>query len=292
MSLISLVKFDEQNTSLQETIKKSLDLIHFEFNPKPQKVAIKPNMCYYWHYTTGETTDPRFVAALIDVIRDRVSPNIEISIVESDASAMKCDCAFSMLGYEKMAKENAVNLVNLTNDENESIKVEVENVTRQFSIPKTIKEADMLINVPKIKYMGQVKISSALKNTYGCNPYPQKFKYHKFLDEAIVSLNKIMKPDLCILDGIILKGITTLKLGLVMASADPVALDAAASKIVGINPRSIRHLKLAQKEKIGNINFIPKGEPLEHFQKLFPRKNTAYKAREFLSAVYNHISPK
>ena len=289
MSLVSLVKFDEQSMSLQETIEKSLSLINFQFNPKIQKIAIKPNMCYYWDHSTGETTDPKFVSALIDVIRKSTSQKVEISVVESDASAMKCKYAFRMLGYEKMTKEKGVKLVNLTNDQAQKISVNVGNKTHQFSIPKTIADADILIDVPKIKYMTMVKLTCALKNIYGCNPYPQKYKYHKWLDETIVSLNKIMKPDLCIIDGIIVKGITILKLGLIMASTDPVAIDAAASEIAGINPHSVKYLELASKERIGNINFIPKGEPLENFKKLYPRKNMKYRAREILSTVYSHF---
>ena len=291
MSLVSLVKFDEQSMSLQQAIEKSLDLIHFQFNPKVQKIAIKPNLCYYWDYSTGETTNPKFVSALIDVIRNRASPKVEISVVESDASAMKCKYAFRMLGYEKMAKEKRVKLVNLTNVQAEKVKVNIRNETHQFYVPRTIAEANMLINVPKIKYMLGVKVSCALKNIYGCNPYPQKYKYHKWLDEAIVSLNKIIKPGLCIIDGIIVKGIRTLKLGLIIASTDPVAIDAAASEIAGINTHSVKYLELASKEKIGNINFIPKGEPLDYFKKLFPRKNTNYRTREFLSKLYSRFFP-
>ena len=289
MSLVSLVKFEEENMTLQEAIEKSLNLIHFQFNRKVQKIAIKPNMCYYWDYSTGETTNPKFVSALIDVIRNLASPKVEISVVESDASAMKCKYAFKMLGYEKMAKEKRVKLVNLTNDKAENVNVSIRNKTHQFSLPKTVAEADMLINVPKIKYMAGVKITCALKNIYGCNPDPKKYKYHKWLDETIVSLNKIIKPDLCIIDGIIVKGIKTLKLALIMASTDPVAIDAAASEIAGINPRSIKYLELASKEKIGNISFIQKGEPLEYFKKLFPRKNMKYRARKILSTVYSHF---
>ena len=42
---------------------------------------------------------------------------MDIAIVESDASAMRCKYAFSMLGYEKLAKEKNVRLVNLSEDE-------------------------------------------------------------------------------------------------------------------------------------------------------------------------------
>lgn len=289
MSLVSLVGFDEQNLSLQEAIEKSLNLLDFRFSPKVQKIAIKPNLCYYWDYSTGETTDPKFVSTLIDVIRDHASPKVEISVVESDASAMRCKYAFRMLGYEKMAKEKGVKLVNLSNDQSETTSVRIKSEKHQLSIPKTIAEADMFINVPKIKYMSQVKISCALKNIYGCNPYPKKFKYHKWLDEAIVSFNKIMNPDLCLVDGIIVKGIKTLKLGLIMASTDPVAIDAVASKIAGINPNSVKYIVLASKEKIGNLSFIPKGDDLPYFKELFPRKNTKSRIRDLISTLYKRF---
>ena len=291
MSLVSLVKFHEQSMTLQDAIEKSLDLINFQFSPKVQKIAIKPNMCYYWDYSTGETTDPKFVSALVDIIRKH-TPKVDISVVESDASAMKCKYSFRILGYEKMTREKGVKLVNLTNDKAEKVKVTVKNKTHQFSLPKTIADADILIDVPKIKYMVGCKLTCALKNIFGCNPYPKKYKYHKHLDETIVSLNKIMKPDLCIIDGIIVKGIKTLKLGLIMASTDPVAIDAAAAQIAGINPHSIKYITLASKEGIGNINFTPKGEPLNHFKKLYPRKNIKYRGREILSTVYTHLSAR
>jgi uncharacterized protein (DUF362 family) len=268
MSIVSLVKFDEQRMSLQQSIGKSLDLINFQFNTAVKKIAIKPNMCYYWDYSTGETTDPKFVSALVDVIRKHLSKKTEISIVESDASAMKCRYAFRMLGYEKMAAEKGVRLVNLTNDKTKKVETTIRGKTCEFLLPRTIAEADLFINVPKIKYMQKVEISGTLKNLFGCNPY------------------------LCILDGIIIRGIETMKLGLIMASTDPVAIDAAASEIAGANPRSIVHLKLAYQEKLGNINFIQKGESLNYFRKLFPRKNIKYRSRRILSALYNRLVPQ
>ena len=105
MSTVGIVKFYERGISLQQAIGKSLNLIDFQFNMDVKKIAIKPNMCYYWDYSTGETTDPKFVSALVDVIRNQMSKKAEVSIVESDASAMKCRYAFRILGYEKMAVE-------------------------------------------------------------------------------------------------------------------------------------------------------------------------------------------
>jgi len=271
MSLISLVRTN-RSSNLKNHIEKSVDLINFHFNSNIHKVVIKANMCYYWDYSIGETTSPLFVSGLIDFLRERLS-SPEVYIVESDASAMKCKHAFRMLGYEKLANKKGVNLINLSKDENKEIKVTTANKSYKFLIPATIKNADLFINVPKIKYMAGTLISCALKNIYGCNPYPQKFKYHSKLDEVIVALNKIMKPDLCLVDGVIVRGQHTKKLGLIMASEDSVSTDSAAAKIIGLNPKKIRHIVLAEKEGLGRIRYKTIGENIEYFAQRFPRKD-------------------
>jgi uncharacterized protein (DUF362 family) len=273
MSLVSYVKaLGSTNTDIKQAIEKSLDLVEYSFEKEIRNVVIKPNLCYYWDYSTGQTTDPNFVAELIDVIRHKVSHNVNVSVIESDASAMKCKYAFKVLGYEKMANHHDVTLVNLSEENTREVNVRVEDQSFSFNVPLIIQNADLRINVPKIKYMIKTKISCALKNIFGCNPYPNKFKYHKMLDETIVALNKIMKFDLCILDGIIVFGSQPCKLGLVMASQDPVALDVAAARIAGVNPSSVRHIMLANQEGIGNNALIPRGANPNSFKRKYPKK--------------------
>lgn len=275
MSLVSFVKTrGKRYHQVKQAISASLNLIQYQIPKNIRNVVIKPNMCYYWDYTTGQTTDPNFVGLLVDIIRDQVSPSVNISIVESDASAMKCKYAFKMLGYEKMARDYGVALVNLSEDKYARMGVTVDGNSFRFRMPQTIQNADLKINVPKIKYMNPVKITCALKNLYGCNPYPNKFRYHPKLDEVIVALNKVMKFDLCIVDGNIVSGVRPCRLGLVMASQDSVALDVAAARIAGLNPKSIKHIMLAHQEGLGNISFIPKGIDLDYFKTRYPKKST------------------
>lgn len=285
MSLVSFVKIRNPD-QMRKSILDSLDLIQYHLAKGIQNVVIKPNMCYYWDYTTGQTTDPKFVTALVDVIRSQVSPDVHFSIVESDASAMKCKYAFKMLGYEKIAQKLGVALINLSEDESERVGVTVGDQTFNFMVPQTIQNADLKVNVPKIKYLGPTKITCALKNIYGCNPYPNKFSFHRKLDEVIVALNKVMKFDLCIVDGNIVSGIQPRRLGLVMAGRDPVALDVAAAKIAGINPRTIRHIVLAGREGIGNTSFIPKGIAPNYFERRYPRKRAM---NRFMELAYKFV---
>jgi len=273
MSLVSFVKIETEDR-IKETIQDALELIQYKFPTDIKNIVIKPNMCYYWDYTTGQTTDPKFVAAIIDLIREKISPDTDISIVESDASAMKCKHVFKMLGYEKLSKEYDVRLVNLSEEENSIHEVTAGTQKFSIAIPRIIEEADLKINIPKIKYaLQEIKITCALKNIFGCNPYPKKFIYHSKLGEAIVALNKAMKFDLCVIDGNIVSGVQPQRLGLVMASEDPVAIDAAAARIAGVNPTTMKYLKLAAQEGLGNTDLVERGTPLNYFKARYPKKD-------------------
>jgi uncharacterized protein (DUF362 family) len=277
MSIVSLAKIDKSN--FKKAIEDSLNLLGYSFDRRIRKVVIKPNMCYYWDYSTGHTTDPKFVAALIDILREKTLVS-EIALVESDASAMKCKYVFRFLGYEKLFKESGVRLVNLSEEESEEVAVTCDGKSYSFQVPQIIRNADLRINLPKIRYsMKGIELTCALKNIYGCNPYPLKYKYHPQLGNVIVSLNKVMKFDLCIIDGNIVSGIQPCKLELVMASKDPVAIDVASAKIAGLNPKKIKYLKLASVEGLGSMDFISKGESLSQFRAMYPKKDLKKKLK-------------
>jgi len=286
VSLVSIVRIKQGN--FEEAITESLRLIQYSFRNDIHDVVIKPNLCYYLDYSTGYTTDPHFVASLANVLRKQISSDLKIHIVESDASAMKCKHAFRLLGYEKMAQDSNLTLSNLSEDKSCVVDTNVNGHSYSFRMPSTIQNADLLINVPKIKYtISSVKISGAMKNIFGCNPYPHKYKYHSRLNEVIVALNKVMKFNLCILDGNVVLGDGTRKLGLVMTSEDNVAIDAACAKIVGYSPRRVKFLSTAAKEKIGQTSFQTVGVPLDYFCKRFPRRSlsTLVKSQAFYYAT-------
>ncbi len=279
MSLISVTRIQENSEgSMERAIYRALNQIGFSFPKETKRVVIKPNLCYYWDSSTGQTTDPRFVAALVNLIQEMVSPDIDISIVESDASAMRCKHAFQILGYDKLIEEYAVRLVNLTEDKGVPTSVSVAGRTFNFVIPKTIQEAHLKINVPKIKYtFEKIKITCALKNIFGCNPYRRKFRYHPIIEEAIVALNKAFQFDLCLIDANIVSGIRPRRLGMVVAGRDPVAIDAAATHVAGENPKSINYIRLAEREGLGNTHYIPRGVPLETLRAMYPKKGAQSK---------------
>lgn len=262
---------NESCDGIRKAIEECLDLIRYQIPKTAKNVIIKPNLCYYLDHSTGQTTDPAFIGALIETIRTRNSRTPNISIVESDASAMKCRHAFHFLGYEALAKKYDVQLVNLSEEKSANEQVTVCGHKLTFSVPQIIRESDLRINVPKIKYMNFVTISCAMKNLYGCNPFPLKYKFHPWLSESIVAISKLMNFDLHILDGIVMLGAFPRRMNLVVASEDPVAFDSAASKIAGQNPNKIKYLYLAQKEGLGRIEHVSIGMNPKAFQRSFPK---------------------
>ena len=270
---VSLVRTDISIKEIKRSIAKALDLINFKPKNPFKTVDIKVNLCYYWHASTGETTHPMFISGLIDYIREHYGENVHIRIVEADATAMRTKYAFRMLGYEKLAREKNVELFNLSKDEIREEETQVNGCEIKFQIPKSLLRSDLFINVPKLKVLRETKISCALKNIYGCIAYPRKLIYHPILNEAIVGINKLLRPHLTIVDGTVALGRYPVKLGLIMASKDPFSIDWVASKIMGFNPSKIGFLKLAIKERIGDPKDIElRGENLNSFKKLFPKE--------------------
>jgi len=272
-TIVSLVKCEEKN-DVKETVFKAIEKTNF----KPKKVnsvIIKPNLCYYWDASTGETTDKRVVSAIIDYVREFCNPNASIRIAEADATAMKTRHAFRMLGYTELAAEKDVELFNLCDDDFEEIDIKIKGGSLKIPIPKSMINSDLIINVPKLKVPRRIPLTCAMKNLFGCIHDPIKAKYHPNLHEVIVGVNRAIKPDLTVVDGIVALGKYPIKLGLIIAGTDSVAIDYTAAKIIGFNnPRKIRYIRLAEKIGVGNLDVEMIGEDVNGIRKQFPKLNT------------------
>ncbi len=269
--LVGLTKVQDPK-EIKDALLKTLELIGFKPEKHVKTVVIKPNLCYYWKSSTGYTTDPQLVGGIIDVLREMYNKNLDIKIAEADATAMKTKYAFKMLDYEKLSKEKDVELFNLSEDILEDKEVQVNNRKIKFKIPQILLNADLFINVPKLKVMRITTITCAFKNMFGATGYPRKIKYHPFLNEAIVGINKILRPNLTIVDGLVALGRFPVKMGLILASTDSFSVDWVAAQIMGYNPSRIKFLKIAVEENLGNPQNIEiVGESIKTFRKEFPR---------------------
>jgi len=272
-SVVSLVRARGSLEDIRDSISEALNLIDFKLTGSVKSVAIKPNLAYYWDAATGYTIDPRVVAAIIDIVREKCGEDVDIKVVEADASAMRTKYAFKVLGYEKLAEEKKVALLNLSKDVLQEKTVQVDKREITFKVPGLLLDSDLFINVPKLKLMRIVKITCAMKNIFGCIGKPRKIVYHPTLNETIVGINKVLRPHLTVVDGLVASGRFPVKLNLIMASVDPFSVDWVASQIMGFKPSRVKFLKIAIKEKVSDPKgVITRGENIEEFAKIFPKE--------------------
>lgn len=277
MAKVILTKTNSFSTEeIGETVSRALDLLNYDLKGSIDSVIIKPNLCYYWDYSTGQTTDPRVVSAVIDWVRQKLDKDVCISIAEADASAMRTKYAFKMLGYEKLSLGKNVELVNLS--QGEIVEKEVVLAGKKLVLPvnKILLDTNLLINVPKLKYHRTIGFTCALKNIFGAIAKPKKYVYHNRLARTITGMNKIVRTNVALVDGVVVAGKTPKKLGVAMASDNAVACDFIAAKAIGCEPTRIEYLKLALKEKLGDVNDLYLTEDsvkLSEIRKDFPKQN-------------------
>jgi uncharacterized protein (DUF362 family) len=297
MSKVSLVKSETRNVEdVKHDVTNALDLIDFQMPSNVKTVAIKVNLCYYWNASTGYTTDPILVEAIIDYLREKCRKDIEIKIAEADASAMKTKHAFQLLGYNKLAKQKNVQLLNLTEDVIKETEIPVANQKFTLQVPQTLVTSDLFINVPKLKVMRRVFITCAMKNLFGAIAFPRKVTYHPLLEETIVAINKVLKPNLNIVDARVALGRYPIRMNLLLASASAFSTDWVSAQVAGYNPSKIKFLKLASQEKLGNAKDVMSvGEPIAPYRAIFPTENhfvTSLKAKMQVSLIkaYSAVS--
>lgn len=261
----------------ESSIKKSVFNAIEKTGFKPEKVdsvIIKPNLCYYWDASTGETTDKRVVSAIIDYVREFCNPDADIRVAEADATAMKTRHVFSMLGYTDLAREKNVELFNLCDDNFKEVEIEIKGGSLKIPLPESMLNSDLIINVPKLKVPRRIPLTCAMKNLFGCIHNPVKARYHPHLHEVIAGVNRAIKPDLTVVDSIIALGRYPIRLGLIIAGTDSLAVDFTVAKIIGFNnPSKIKYIKLAEEMGIGNSDVDVIGENIKDIQEKFPKVN-------------------
>jgi uncharacterized protein (DUF362 family) len=120
-------------------------------------------------------------------------------------------------------------------------------------------EADRFINVPIAKHHGFAKFTGAMKNLYGVLG-GRRDRLHQRIDDSIADLADFVRPTLTVMDAtrvLVRNGPQggdigdTAAIGRVIASVDPVAVDAHACGFVGLTPADLPYLALAAARGLG-----------------------------------------
>jgi len=133
------------------------------------------------------------------------------------------------------------------------------------------------INIPKLKSHGQCKVTICIKNQHGLLYDKEKVYNHHLIDDKIVDILSVFRPDFCIVDAttVINFGPTLiddqfkLPMGILFAGTDPVAVDTVGSKLVGIE--NVKHIEMAAERGLGTnnieeINVLPSIDLIDRYK--------------------------
>jgi len=258
MAQVAKVAFSDY---LQSTTKV-LDLINTaEQLPNNGLIILKPNL------TNADsppvTTPVEIVEAIYSYCTKRC--NADIVIGEGCGSGKTID-TFRRNGYEDLARKYNIELIDLNKCETTRLENPNCHTLKEFHIPKIVQEA-FVISIPVLKDHSFTVTTIAMKNMFGIAPAPHykgnwnKSKlHHPSTPKSVVDLCCYKKPDLCVVDAVTaLQGMhlygTPLQLDTILASFDPVAVDAVGSRMLGHNPESIEYLQLANGQ-LGSMDNI------------------------------------
>jgi uncharacterized protein (DUF362 family) len=254
---VALVKHeDDVGKALEEGIK-----LLGGFGVLKSPFIIKPNICARVVKTGFAVTDVKVVEALINLVlkEDR---NLSIKIVESGSESKFADEAFEKFGYkrleEKMRKSGFdVSLVNLSHSPTAPVKLDGL-YFKDPELPNLITGSKYFVSVAVAKTHYLTFITGTLKNLFGLLPRKDQSFYHASINEVIVDLNRLVRPDLCIVDARVglegWEGPKTRRLNAFILGRKSVSVDATMARVMGFKAERIRHVVEAEKYGLGSLN--------------------------------------
>ena len=257
-----------------EALDRVLKLIEAEkIVKKEDRILIKPNYVVAKHPSTGVTTDSRIIDGIIEFLR-KLGKN---EIVVGEGGAGDTERAFDIVGIKNIVRKHNVKLINLNEDARIIMKVPNPLALHEVGVAKNAVKSTCIINVPKLKVHHMALVTLSMKNLMGL--ILPKSIMHDQINEKIVDLATLFKEKvkLNIIDGLVgseedeVHG-SPVQMDLIIAGADMVAVDAVAAAVMGIDPRRVGYLRIAEKRGLGtaDLNKIEVlGEKIEDVKKKF-----------------------
>lgn len=245
-------------------IKESLSSVFVKYGsllPKSEdtKILIKPNLNSNMNALTGNTTDLRLLASVVQYLRDKGYNNIVIGEGTNSGYCRNNISVISRLMVDELAKYYGVNVIDF--NRSRPVYIDFENGLKA-GVAKEIFDAELIINMPKLKTHFEVGMSVCLKNLMGCLVGQEnKKKTHNDLAKNILRLNSWLRPHLHIVDGLIaMEGLGPTRgkpknMGLIVVGTDPFLIDMACAKIAQFDYRLISTLKLADDRGVITVDY-------------------------------------
>jgi len=250
-SVVSIVK----GADAEKMVEEALSLLG------GVKRLIKPNAGHPFAPETAVNTSPAVLAAVIKEVR-KAEPK---QIIVAEAAAMGCDTmqSFEEAGLKKAAEDAGADKIIDIKSDKDLIKVPIRDARSDITsvlLPRFLIEAEHIINLPIFKTHVSMVFTCALKNIKGVVQDKVHYQMHQTdLAKAMMDVWSVVKADLSIADLIRpAEGFgphtgLPMDFGCIVASKDPVALDATVCRMVGLDINKVDYFEPAAERGLGKF---------------------------------------
>ncbi len=227
-------------------------------------VLLKVNLILSLPPESAAVTHPEFVRAVIRLLKPM---GCTVWVGDSTGGVIsgraQTGRAFEVSGLARMAEEEDAIVKNF---DREGVMEVTEADGSPMYLAKPAFDADLIINLPKMKTHMMATYTGAVKNLFGCVPGLAKAGYHqkgqsaRAFGETLCEINKHIVPALHIMDGVMAmegQGPTAgspYPAGKILVSADPLALDAVGTQMFGLNINELPAYAASIRDHIGEAD--------------------------------------
>lgn len=298
-SIVAVSKIEDINSSdsIDAAVRRCVyDACDFLDLCVGKHVVLKPNV--YCPLPPPTTTDPRVIGALIKLAlaagarKVTVAEGRSISTALFRKAAQTTRACFEATGMDRAALDNGADIVYLEEDEF----IEVSNpdaiVLKKARVPRTIYEAEVLINVPVLKNHSLTLTTLGIKNLHGTVSDEDKLFGHDYyhISQKLVDILRYHRPALTVIDGVRGQEGDHADMGrpvetkVIIAGTDTVAVDAIGEAVMGLANLESDTTRLAHEQGLGigdreHIQVV--GEKLDNIVHYFARPDIEISEERF-----------
>lgn len=221
------------------------------------RVLLKPNLLARHAPDKAVTTHPAVVRAVIDALVARGVRAADITVADSPGGVYNegvMRAIYRVSGMEDVCEATGAKLYMGCRARQRRAEGEL---VRSFHLIEPVHDADVIIDLPKIKTHVMMGMTCAVKNLFGTIPGLEKAELHmRFPDkqrfgEMLVDLCGAVRPSLVIADGVVgmegdgPAGGVPRALNVVLGGADPYEIDLAVCRMMDLEPENVPYLDAA-----------------------------------------------
>lgn len=226
------------------------------------RTLVKPNIVASGPFFQYAYTRPEFTEGVLLALKDRQDGRMtELAVGERCGITIPTRSAFEGAGYNPMLKRLGVKRYCFEEEPQVEIRLSHKERLRDYLFtPEPVASADFFVNCPKFKAHPWTTVTFSMKNYIGIQDDRHRLIDHDHrLNEKIADLQYIVQPQFIAIDAIIAgegRMLTPIPypLHLIIMGNNQAAFDAVCCQIIGIDPMTVDHLRLAHERGFGPLD--------------------------------------